>query len=506
MRLKDLLEKVEILNIAGTKDPEIEGIAINSKKVKQNYLFAAICGFKQDGHAFAAEAARMGASAVLVQKILELPEEVTQVVVKNTRSQLPLLCKNFYGSPSRNLVLCGITGTNGKTTTVFLADSIFKSAGLKTSFITTINAEIAGCRASFDRTTPESPDLNNFFRRSVSENVKVSCMEVSSHSIDLYRIDWLDFDFFVFMNLTQDHLDYHGNMENYFEVKKRLFAPQFRQLYGGRGAVINLDDMYGRELASLTDLPLLTYAIEDKAADLRAENILNSIDGIRMDVIFNPVHERKSKFASGINKTKKFSVSSSLCGFFNAYNILAAMATGIIAGVDMDRITEGISLMQGVKGRFERIKVNKNISAIVDYAHTPDGLEKVLRTAKSLLLPGARLISVFGCGGDRDTKKRKIMGNISAAIADFSIITSDNPRTEDPGLIINMIEEGFKQIDNKGYDIEEDRKKAIFKALEMAKENDIVLVAGKGHEDYQEFDGRRVHFSDQEAIRQWSNE
>ncbi len=498
MKLEDLLKNVNVLNIIGKKDIEIEGIEINSKKVFKNCLFAAITGFKQDGRDFAAEAAQMGAAAILTEKVLEFGRQMTQVLVKNCRRELAVVCRNYYGNPSGLLKLCGITGTNGKTTTVFLTDSIFKAAGLKTSFITTVKAELAGCAMEFERTTPESNELNRFFSASVLQGVECACMEVSSHSIDLSRVDRLNFETLVFTNLTQDHLDYHKDMENYFEVKKRLFDPAFRNLYGGRYAAINIDDFYGKKLAESTDLKLFTYSIRDKNANIRPGNIQNSIDGIRMNIIIKP--------PEGSNlKASEFSVNSNLCGFFNVYNILAAVSAACASGIDMSDIIKGIDAMQGVCGRFEKIKLDKNIFAIVDYAHTPDGLENVLKTAKSLLKPGAKLICVFGCGGDRDTKKRKIMGAISASLADFSLITSDNPRSEDPLSITAMIEEGFKGYRKTVYDIEVDRAKAINRALSMAEKNDIVLIAGKGHENYQEFKSKRIHFSDQEVVRKWSS-
>jgi len=497
MKLEELLKNVNVLNILGNKDIEIKGIEINSKKVFKNCLFAAITGFKKDGHDFAAEAAGMGAAAILTEKFLELEGQTTQVLVKNCRKALPAVSRNYYGNPTGLLRLCGITGTNGKTTTVFLTDSIFKAAGLKTSFITTVKAEMAGRPMEFERTTPESNDLNRFFSASVLAGADCACMEVSSPPIDLSRVDWLNFETLVFTNLTQDHLDYHKDMENYFEVKKRLFNPVFRHIYGGKYAAVNIDDPYGKKIAEYTDLKLFTYSIRDKNASICPDNISSSIDGIKMDVIINPP-------AHSNLKPSKFSVNSNLCGFFNVYNILAAICAACASGINTADIIHGVEAMQGVTGRFEKIKLDKNIYAIVDYAHTPDGLENVLKTANSLLKPGSSLICVFGCGGDRDTKKRKIMGSIAALLADFSIITSDNPRSEDPLSIIAMIEKGFKQHKETVYYIEADRKKAIYMALSMARNNDIVLIAGKNHENYQEFNGRRIHFSDQETVREWN--
>jgi UDP-N-acetylmuramoyl-L-alanyl-D-glutamate--2,6-diaminopimelate ligase len=493
MKLRDVLKDIEYTGITGPQDVEITGISINSKKIKMGNLFLSIKGFKKDGHDFAQEAVQNGAAAAMVQKVLELPKNITQVVVKDSRMEFPKACRNFYKNPTSSMILVGVTGTNGKTTTVFLTDSIFKSAGLKTSLITTVGAFIGHDLLTFDRTTPESPDLNEFFYRSAQDGIKAATMEVSSHSIDLHRIDYLDYDYFIFTNLTQDHLDYHANMENYFEVKKRLFLKENREKYGGRGAVINIDDIYGTALARATDLKFLTYAIKDRSARLFASDINNSINGISM--YLNYQRQPQGNF--------KFKVSSNLCGFFNVYNILASAGTGLIMDLNVKDIQAGIKKMAGVPGRFEKITMQNNRNVIVDYAHTPDGLENVLKTAKSLLDPGGKLISVFGCGGDRDKRKRKIMGVISAHLADFTIITSDNPRTEDPEYIIGMIEEGLKETDNQKYMKMVDRKDAIFHALDIAGGKDIVMIAGKGHEDYQEFADYRIHFSDQEVVRQW---
>ncbi|MCL4378467.1 MAG: UDP-N-acetylmuramoyl-L-alanyl-D-glutamate--2,6-diaminopimelate ligase [Actinobacteria bacterium] len=491
MNLNDLLKDINCSEITGNAGMEISGISINSRKIRKGDIFVAIKGFKYDGHDFVFEALANGAAAIMVQKKLELPLSASaiQIVVNDCRIALPLLCRNFYKNPSKSLRLVGITGTNGKTTSVFLINSIFKSAGYNTSYITTVGAAIKDEAMIFERTTPESIDLNRFFCESRHGGVNAASMELSSHSIDLHRVDYLDFDCFVFTNLTQDHLDYHIDMENYFEVKKRLFLAENRKIYGGIYAVINADDFYGMKLAELTDLKVLTYAVKKSNADIFASSVRNSINGIELNI------EIKNK--------EKFTLKSNLCGYFNVYNILASVGACLSMDIKIHDIQKGIELMSGVKGRFEKINLSKKENVIVDYAHTPDGLENVLLTAKSLLPAGGKLISVFGCGGDRDKKKRKIMGAISAKIADFSIITSDNPRTEDPLAIIKMIKDGFAETGSNSYVVEIDRKEAILEALEMAAENDIVIVAGKGHEDYQEFANYRIHFSDQEIIKEW---
>jgi len=500
MIIDELLKDVKIKKIYLKNKPDIKGLSVHSKSVKPGDLFAALVGFNRDGHGFASEAVKNGAVAVMCQKKLDLSVGTAQIIVSDSRKELPLICRNFYGSPTEDILLTGVTGTNGKTTSVFLINSILREAGFKTSFITTVSSQIEDTELSFDRTTPESIDLNKFFHMDKIRGINAACIEVSSHSIDLHRVDYLNFNCFIFTNLTQDHLDWHKTMENYFQTKLRLFLRQYRNIFGGENAVINIDDAYGKEIVKLTDLKTFTYGIEDKSAHLKAENIVNSIKGIRMDL--KCCMEKLNKF---FNKEYRFSIESELCGYFNAYNILASCCAGLISGASIENIKKGIKMMPGVKGRFEKIVTNKGINAIVDYAHTPGGLESVLKTAKFLVPSGGRLISVFGCGGDRDKIKRAVMGQISAGLADFTIITSDNPRTEDPELIIQMILSGFMQLEKTNYAIEVERKKAIFKALEMANRKDIVLIAGKGHEDYQEFAGKRIHFSDQEVIKEWDN-
>lgn len=492
MKLVNLIRGLEIEEILGSTDLEIKGISINSKSVAEGYLFVAIVGFKHDGHNFVSEAIKKGAISIVVQEKMKLPPGITQIIVKNSREALPLLCRNFFGDPSKFFKLIGVTGTNGKTTTCFLVNSILRCAGFKTSLITTVDSFMGDRPVSFERTTPESIDLNRFLRDSISVGVDAVCMEVSSHSIDLHRVDFLDFDCLVFTNLSQDHLDYHKDMNNYFETKKKLFLKDYRELFGGRKAVINIDDSFGKKISEITDLDKVLYSTVDSSAHIFADNIKNQISGIEMEVFL---------FGS-----KKLDISSSLCGYFNVYNILASIGVSVSLGVNPKYIAEGIRLMEGIRGRFERINLKGGITVVVDYAHTPDGLKNVLETLKSMLKSGARIISVFGCGGDRDREKREIMGSISASLADFTIITSDNPRSEDPESIMNMIEKGVVGTGAKHYIKEIDRKKAIIAALDMAKKGDIVLIAGKGHENYQEFKDYKIPFSDKEIVMGWESQ
>ena len=493
MRLSSILEGIVVKKIYGDTGIEISDISIDSRTVKHGFLFVAIEGFKLDGHRFARDAVKMGAVAIISQRNLGLPPGIIQVIVKDTRAVLPQISANFFGNPSKSLKIIGITGTNGKTTTCYLINSILKDAGFKTSIISTFKSYIDEREVYMERTTPESLDLHRFFAESLENGVKYVCMEVSSHSIDLHRVDHIDFDHFVFTNLSQDHLDYHGTIDEYFEVKSRLFNPAYRKIFGGRSAIINLDDDFGKKLHKMTDLDKVSYSINDKNADIRASDTKSSITGINM------VLARKNK--------EDVEIRSSLCGVFNIYNILAAISTGFEIGIKKTSIIAGPESMKGFGGRFEKIDHGPGPTVIVDYAHTPDGLENVLKTAKDILGQGGRLLSVFGCGGDRDRKKRKLMGAVSARIADFTIITSDNPRSERPEDIIVMVEEGLKEESSKSYMTIIDRKEAIHHAMDIAGKSDIVLVAGKGHEDYQEFEnGRRIHLYDPEIVKNWRNE
>jgi len=493
MKLADILDGVDIKKIYGDTGIEISDISIDSRTVRNGFLFVAIEGFKLDGHRFARDAVKKGAVAVISRKRLDLPPEIIQVLVKNSRKVLPLVSANFFGNPSRSLKIIGITGTNGKTTTCYLINSILKEAGLKTSIISTYKSYIDEREIYMDRTTPESLDLHRFFAKSLEDGVKYACMEVSSHSIDLHRVDHIDFDYFIFTNLSQDHLDYHRTINEYFEVKSRLFDPAYRKIFGGKSTVINIDDDFGKKLYKMTDLDKVSYSIKDKSADIRASDMKSSTNGISM------VLKIKNK--------EDMEIRSSLCGIFNIYNILAAIGAGFEIGIERSHIAAGPGSMKGFGGRFEKIDHGPGPTVIVDYAHTPDGLENVLNTAKDILGQDGKLFSVFGCGGERDVKKRSLMGEISARIADFTIITSDNPRSERPEDIIVMIEEGLKEEGPEGYKIIVDRKEAIHQAMDMAGESDIVLIAGKGHEDYQEFEnGRRIHLYDPEIVKNWRNE
>lgn len=484
MKLKNLLGTLDYEVLEGSLEDEIKDICINSKQAAKDSLFIAIEGFKVDGHEFIGEAARRGAKAAVIQKDINLNFPMIKIKVPDTRAALAGISSNFYQGPTTRLKLIGVTGTNGKTTTSFLLDSIFRKAGLKCSMITTVQSFLDQTGVEFDRTTPGALELNRFFAESWSQGVEAAVMEVSSHSVDLHRVDHIQFEGFIFTNLSQDHLDYHQNMENYFQAKLKLFSPDRRPLYGGRFAVINKDDPYGQKIIAATDLPSLTYSAKNPA-DLKAENIINSIEGL--------------SFNLWLKGEKWAGIRSGLSGMFNVYNIMAAAGAAHLLGISPADISSGIRELPGVPGRFEKIDTGQQFSVIVDYAHTPDGLENVLSTIKQLNQEKGRIITIFGCGGDRDKQKRKLMGQVSSKYSDISIITSDNPRTENPSAIIGMIEQGFGAQDS--YLVIEDRRKAIEEGLSIARPKDIILIAGKGHEDYQEFADYRIHFSDQETVK-----
>ncbi|MDD3519836.1 MAG: UDP-N-acetylmuramoyl-L-alanyl-D-glutamate--2,6-diaminopimelate ligase [Actinomycetota bacterium] len=490
MDLKEIIKNLDYIKIYGGINKDISSITFDSRNVVQGSLFVAIPGFKKDGRDFIKDAIGNGAIAVISSREIEEVPGITQILVNQPRKALASISNVFYGRPSDKLKITGITGTNGKTTTTFLLDSMLKNAGLNTSFITTIKSEILNNPVKFDRTTPESLDLNIFFKSSTERSVSHTSMEISSHAVDLHRIDFMSFETFVFTNLTQDHLDYHETIENYFNTKKKLFMKEYRDIFKCNNAIINIDDFYGRILYEQTDLETITYSAKTKDADLYAENIICDTAGIHMNILF---------------KGKGFTdISSPLSGYFNVYNILAATGAAISLGLNVKNIKEGAESDNEICGRFEKISEINDFTVIIDYAHTPDGLANVLKTAKSLLKNNARLISVFGCGGDRDKSKRSKMGKIAGEISDYIFITSDNPRSEEPESIIAMIEEGVRDTGNINYLKLPDREKAIINALKMAKKNDIVVIAGKGHEDYQEFSGYRIHFSDQEIVKQWN--
>lgn len=469
-----------------TQDVEIGGLRYDSRKVGPGDCFVALRGTGVDGHRFIEEALQRGAAAVVVDEdrafsdSLALHHGVTKIVVADTRRALAQLAANFFGRPSQRLTMVGITGTNGKTTTAYLVRSILEASGSSAGLIGTIEYLYGASSSPASHTTPESLELQELLAQMVFAGCTAVAMEVSSHALHQGRVYGIDFSTAVFTNLTQDHLDYHGSMDEYFRAKKLLFE----DLGADAPAVINADDPWGQVLASERRGALITYGfrpgctvtIQESSVTLEGTNVTLAVDGALVQV------------------------RSVLVGTFNVYNIVAAFSAGYALGLPKDAVVSGIGRLSAVKGRFERLRSPKGWTAIVDYAHTPDALENCLRTIRSLLPGGSpgRVITVFGAGGDRDRTKRPRMGAVAASLSDVVILTSDNPRSEDPLSIIKEIAAGIPP--NVSYDMEPDRRRAITQALERAQPGDVILVAGKGHEDYQIIKSERSHFSDREII------
>jgi UDP-N-acetylmuramoyl-L-alanyl-D-glutamate--2,6-diaminopimelate ligase len=479
----------EILSGAGLKQPlslelgrlEISGLEYDSRRVGPGFAFFAFPGSRADGRRFAADAQARGASVVLSES--PAPEGFTGpwIQVEHGRQTLALAARNFFGRPDERLKLTGITGTNGKTTTSYLIDSVLREAGCVTGLIGTIEYHIAGQVLEAENTTPESLDLMRLFTRLEKQGGTHVTMEVSSHALELGRVYGLQFHTAVFTNLTRDHLDFHGTMDAYFAAKQRLFEGA-----GGpppRFAVINRDDEYSRRMKLHPTTELIDYGFGQDSA-LRARHVSSNFSGLRFDVQF-----RKNRFA----------VESPLIGKINVYNILAACGAGISYGIAPEAIARGIRNQRAVPGRFERVDEGQPFVVVVDYAHTDDALKNVIAVARGL--NPKRVITLFGCGGDRDRTKRPLMGSAAAEGSDFVILTSDNPRSEDPLAIMNDALVGVRRFDVP-HIVEPNRDTAIRRALKEAREGDIVILAGKGHETYQVLSDRTIDFDDRAVARE----
>jgi len=459
------------MNIAGI---EIKGITCNSKAAKKGFAFVAIKGARQNGSCFIKEAVAHGASVVITQGNIpgvKIPAGVKLLKVKDCRRFLAEACAEFYGRPSDSLRVVGITGTNGKTTISYLIEAIVKQSGCSCGVIGTINYRFKGKETPAKNTTPGPVELQGLLAKMRAQRIKYCAMEVSSHALDQKRVLGINFRQAIFTNLTQDHLDYHGSLENYFLAKAKLF----RMLAASGVAIVNNDDQYGRRIKRLISCRLLSYGIKNKST-IMARDIHSGIDGAEFTLV-----------APGINSR----IKTHLVGRYNIYNILAAVSWGISEGLKLKDIKSAIEKFKNVPGRLE--KVGRNI--FVDYAHTPDALFNVISALRPLT-PG-RVIVVFGCGGERDRLKRPKMGKIVTALADYAIITSDNPRSENPLSIIKDIRKGIQK-DN--YRVIADRLKAIKEALKLIQNNDCLIIAGKGHEDYQVLKNKVLHFSDREVV------
>jgi UDP-N-acetylmuramoyl-L-alanyl-D-glutamate--2,6-diaminopimelate ligase len=463
-------------------DIEIRDISYHSHRTQEGDLFVAISGAKTDGHHFIAESIQRGARAIIVEQMPSQPLDVPVVSVADTRHALAQISAEFFSHPSREIQLVGITGTNGKTTTAYVIESIFKAAGRAVGVIGTVNYRLRGKERPAPTTTPQSYDLQRLLREMITDNVQYVVMEVSSHALDQERVRGCHFDAGVFTNLSPEHLDYHEDMDRYFAAKKRFFQEILIETEKDPWAIINLDDPLLRGLhKELPPLRAMTYGLDH--GEVRAAHREVSLEGIR---------------ATLATPAGPMEIQTPLVGEYNLYNIMAATAVGISLGIPPEAIGKGIEALHLVPGRMERVGAG-NPWVLVDYAHTPDALEKTIREVKRLA-KGALLV-VFGCGGDRDKSKRAPMGRIGAQWSDLAIITSDNPRTEDPLKIIEEIEKGAREIAPHRYRVIPDRREAIKEAIALAGSEDIVLITGKGHEDYQIVGEERFPFDDRAEAR-----
>jgi len=475
--LKDILYKVRLTGVIGSTNSSISSIAFDSRKVERNGLFIAVKGGVSDGHQFIDKALELGAKAIVCEKMPDnIISGVTYIEVENSGESLCQIASNFYENPSNKLKLVGVTGTNGKTTTTSLLFELFTNLGYKVGLISTVVYRIGEKEIKATHTTPDAIRLNKLFAQMVEEKCDFCFMEVSSHAIHQGRINGIDFTGGVFTNITHDHLDYHKTFKEYIDVKKKFFDGLSSDAF----AITNLDDKNGMVMMQNTKAEVLTLAIKGDA-DFKAKIIENQFTGLQLKI-----------------NDKDLWVK--LIGDFNAYNILSVYAVALQLLEDELEVLTQISALNNVEGRFEYMRTTKNIVAIVDYAHTPDALKNVLKTIANIRTGNEKVITVVGCGGDRDKTKRPIMANIACKLSDKVILTSDNPRTENPVTILEEMQKGVEPIDYKKTITITDRKEAIKTASALAEENDIILVAGKGHENYQEINGERFPFDDLEIL------
>jgi UDP-N-acetylmuramoyl-L-alanyl-D-glutamate--2,6-diaminopimelate ligase len=467
---------------AGEAEKQVTSVTHDSRQAGAGSLFVAVRGLTMDGHRFVSDVMRRGAVGIVSE--LARPEDFqgAWLKVKNARSALAKAASVIYANPSQDLKLVGITGTNGKTTTTYLCFALAEAAGEKCAMLTTVEYRIGEKSEPAVRTTPEASDTNKFLREAVEAGCRTAVMETSSQAIDLHRCDWLSFKVAIFTNLTRDHLDYHLTMENYFDAKKKLFDGRLGEL--PQSSAINIDDKYGARLANelrANNQKVLTFA-QDNPADLTAQHVEVSLIKGTSFLLKTPNGERR--------------ITSPLVGKPHVYNMLAATAAALELGYDLDSIEKGLGKCVGAPGRFERVPHEGDFAVVVDYAHSDDALLNTLKTARDLT--SGRIITVFGCGGDRDKTKRQPMGEVAGKNSDLVIVTSDNPRTENPLQIIEEVKAGLKKA-NAPYLAISDRREAIYQAISKAKPNDVVLICGKGHETYQIIGNDKFHFDDREV-------
>jgi UDP-N-acetylmuramoyl-L-alanyl-D-glutamate--2,6-diaminopimelate ligase len=502
VKLADLLEGVEPIAVSGAIDLPVTALCYDSRRVTPGTAFVAIRGMAQDGHQYIQNALDRGATAVIAEQPAPVSSTALWIQLHDTRKALALMAANFYQRPTESLQLIGVTGTNGKTTTTHLLEGILNQARFKVGIIGTLAYRWAKKYIPAPMTTPESLDLQRLFHAMLRDEVTHAVMEVSSHALALGRVEGCRFRAAVFTNLSQDHLDFHANLDDYFAAKALLFFHHLRQHHGGPRpvAIINLDDPCGKELLENTHGEPWSYSMRQSQAQVWVKQVEFAAGGIRAD------------FATPRGTLE---LRSPLLGRLNLYNILAAVTTALAMGIPEDRIVAGLEAVTSVDGRLQRVPTGRSFEVVVDYAHTPDAMEKSLHCLRELT--SARLLVVFGCGGDRDRTKRRLMGKVAATLGDVVIVTSDNPRTEDPQAIIADIEPGLRETgiasippaldyrpNGSGcYTVEADRRQAIRLALSWAQPGDLVCIAGKGHETYQIVGREVLPFDDRVVVREW---
>ncbi|MHC1720977.1 MAG: UDP-N-acetylmuramoyl-L-alanyl-D-glutamate--2,6-diaminopimelate ligase [Clostridiaceae bacterium] len=476
MKLSKILEGLKYELLQGELDIEVSKLEYDSRKIESGDAFLCIKGYQTDGHKYAEAAAKNGASVIVCQDSVGDIPDCTIIMVNDSRKAMAIAGANYYGRPAERMKLIGITGTNGKTTTTFMIKSILEAAGYKTGIIGTIANYIGNRKIETSRTTPESLDLHKLFSDMASEGVQYCIMEVSSHSLYLDRVYGLEFTQGIFTNLTQDHLDFHKTFENYYKAKQILFNHS-------TNSVLNIDNEYGRRLLNDVNGNTTTYSAQGEA-DVKASKLDLHSRGVQFELEY---------------QGKKKTVNINVPGKYNVENALGSAAACLAEGISLECVKEGLEKMLCVPGRCEIVNQGYDLGfdIIVDYAHTPDGLENILKTAREFTK--GRLISVFGCGGDRDKTKRPVMGDIGTKLSDIAIITSDNPRTEEPAEIIKDVVAGIKK-DN--YIVVENRKEAIRKSIGIAQKGDVIVIAGKGHEDYQILKTGKIHFDEREVVKE----
>jgi UDP-N-acetylmuramoyl-L-alanyl-D-glutamate--2,6-diaminopimelate ligase len=480
MKLQTLLKNLPVIKVEGAVDKEIKKIEFDSRKAKQESLFVAVKGVHVDGHDFIEKAIDNGTEIIVAEKVIEnLREGITWIIVQNSAEALGLLASEFYGHPSKKLKLVGVTGTNGKTTVASLLYNLFTDLGFKAGLFSTIEIKIGNEVLDATHTTPNAVALNELLAEMVDAGCDFAFMEVSSHAVTQARIEGLEFAGAIFTNLSHDHLDYHKTFRAYIDAKKKFFDKLPKSAF----ALVNVDDKRGRVMVQNTVAKTYAYSLYS-LADFKAKIIENSLMGLHLE----------------LNDTEFF---SRLIGDFNAYNLMAVFGAAVLLGQEKMEVLQVLSNLKTAEGRFDYVIDGKNDRVgIVDYAHTPDALEKVLHTIYELRTDDVKIITVVGCGGDRDRKKRPIMAKVAVDYSDQVILTSDNPRSEEPGVIIKEMEEGVPAYGMQKALSIEDRKTAIKTACRLAQKGDIILVAGKGHEKYQEIKGVKYPFDDKEILNE----